>query len=270
MKILFTDLDGTLLNNQSRVSEYTKKVLEEMVSRGHKLVLSSGRPLDSIKGVAKADGLTYPGIYIVANNGSTVYDCDSDRIIMEKTVDFEYVDKVWNLCLDRGIHIQTYTSDSVVSCADDEEIKVYTSKIFLPVINTIKPLEVLTKKPYKLLAIELKDKSILDKLQADIIAKYGDTLNAIFSEPKYLEIFNRNAGKGEALKWLCEYLNIPIENSYAAGDQMNDLSMVQEAGHGIAMCNGAEMLMKQASIISTETNDEDGLAHLIEKYILEE
>ena len=51
---------------------------------------------------------------------------------------------------------------------------------------------------------------------------------------------------------------------------MNDLSMVQEAGHGIAMCNGAETLMKQASIISTETNDEDGLAHLIEKYILEE
>lgn len=268
MKILFTDLDGTLLNKQSRVSEYTKKVLAEMVAAGHKLVLSSGRPLDSIKGVARVDGLTYPGVYIVANNGSTVYDCDTGRIIMEKTVDFEYVDKVWKLCMDRGIHIQTYTSDSIVSCADDEEIKVYISKIFLPVINTENPLEVLKKEPYKMLAIELSDKSVLDRLQEDIIAMYGDRLNAIFSEPKYLEIFNKTAGKGDALIWLCNYLNIPIENSYAAGDQMNDLSMVLAAGNGIAMINGAEDLKAEADIISTETNDEDGLAHLIERYIL--
>lgn len=270
MKILFTDLDGTLLNNQSRVSEYTKKVLADMVAAGHKLVLSSGRPLDSIKGVAKADGLTYPGVYIVANNGSTVYECDTDQIIMEKTVSFDMVDKIWKLCKNRGIHIQTYTSDSVVSCADDEEIKVYTSKIFLPVICTDNPLDILSKEPYKLLAIELSDKSILDKLQEDIIEAYGDTLNAIFSEPKYLEIFNKTAGKGDALIWLCNHLNIPVKNSYAAGDQMNDLSMVQASGNGIAMCNGAEELKKSASIISTETNDEDGLAHVIEKYILQE
>ena len=269
MKILFTDLDGTLLNKQSRVSEYTQKVIARMVEEGHKLVLSSGRPLDSIRGVAQVDGLTYPGVYIVANNGSTVYDCDTKQILMEKTVNLELVDKVWKMCLERGIHIQTYTSDCIISCADDEEIKAYRSKIFLPVQFTREPLEVLTKAPYKVLAIQLHDKSILDKLQADITANFGDRLSAIFSEPEYLEIFNKTAGKGDALTWLCNYLEIPIEDSYAAGDAMNDMSMIKAAGNGIAMCNGAKELFEYASIISTETNDEDGLAHVIEKYILE-
>lgn len=268
MKILFTDLDGTLLNNQSRVSEYTKKIIEEMVKKGNKLVLSSGRPLDSIKGVAKVDGLTYPGVYICANNGSTIYDCDSEQIIMEKKVPFDMVKIIWDMCMERGIHIQTYTSDSVISCADDEEIKVYTSKIFLPVMVTKNPEEVMTTEPYKLLAISLYDKSVLDKLQEDVLRLYGDKMNAIFSEPKYLELFNATAGKGAALEWLCEHLGVDIEDSYAAGDAMNDMSMLKAAGNGIAMCNGASELFEVASIISNETNDDDGLAHVIEKYIL--
>ena len=91
MYILFTDLDGTLLNNQSRVSDFTKKVLDQFTGKGNRVVLSSGRALDSIKEVVQENGLHYPGMYISAFNGSLLYDCEQDKMIMEHRLSFEAV-----------------------------------------------------------------------------------------------------------------------------------------------------------------------------------
>ena len=77
MKILFTDLDGTLLNNQSMVSRNTKAFLDDFMRSGHKLVLSSGRPLLSILEVKEQAGLDYPGVLISASNVTLIYECYS-------------------------------------------------------------------------------------------------------------------------------------------------------------------------------------------------
>lgn len=261
-------MDGTILNDLSHVSEYTRNVLIKMTKAGNKLVLSSGRPLVSILGVIEAEKLDFEGIYVIANNGSTIYDCDKKEIILKKTVPMDMVSTIWNYCLDNNIHIQTYTEDSIVTAYEDEEIGVYKRRIFLPVIYTSNPKEVLKTEPYKLLAINLHNKSILDNLQKHIIDNYGDKITAIFSNDMYLEVINASAGKGSGLVWLCNHLAIDIKDSYAAGDAMNDLSMLEASANGIAMCNGDNKLFKAASIISEKTNDEDGLAHVIEKYIL--
>ncbi len=268
MKILFTDMDGTLLNDASHVSEHTKEILKKMTDAGHKFVLSSGRPIGSILQVVESDGLNYKGMYILANNGSTIYDCDAGKIILEKRVPMDMVKTIWNLAGKRGIHIQTYTNDSIVTPVHDKEIDVYMERIHLSVHFTDDPLNIITKEPYKLLAIELTDKTKLDKLADEIINTYGDKVTAIFSNDRYLEIINATSGKGAGLTWLCDYLNIPLEDAYGAGDAMNDLSMIEAAGNGIAMCNGDEALFASAQIISSKTNDEDGLADIIEKYIL--
>lgn len=267
-KILFTDMDGTLLNDASHVSKHTKEILQKMTDAGHKLVLSSGRPIGSILQVVESDDLHYKGMYILANNGSTIYDCDSKEVILEKRVPMDMVKAVWNLCRERGIHIQTYTDNSIVTHSHDEEIDVYMQRIHLDVQFTDDPLKVITREPYKLLAIELCDKARLELLSEEIIKRYGEAVTAIFSNDKYLEIINATSGKGAGLIWLCNYLNIPIENAYGAGDAMNDLSMIEAAGNGIAMSNGDHALFASAQIISEKTNDEDGLADIIEKYIL--
>jgi len=268
MKILFTDLDGTLLNDKSHVSDYTKEVLKKMTDAGHKLVLSSGRPLDSVRQVVEEDGLDFSGMYISANNGATIYDLDKQEIILEKRVPMDMVHKVWDLCLERGVHIQTYTADGIVTPVHDREIDVYTERIHLKINYADNPEEVLTVCPFKLLAIELYDKSVLEALKKDIIEQFGDKLTAIFSNDRYLEIFDATAGKGQSLKWLCNELGIDIKDSYAAGDEMNDQSMIEAAGNGIFMCNGNPALMDSADIVSEYSNDEDGLARVIEEYIL--
>lgn len=84
IKILFTDMDGTLLLNNSTVSDEMKAALDRLIRNGHKLVLTSGRPLDSILEVMQASDLFYPGTLVISNNGSLIYDCTAGAPLMEK------------------------------------------------------------------------------------------------------------------------------------------------------------------------------------------
>lgn len=258
MKILFTDLDGTLLNDNSLVSEATKEYLIEFTNAGNKLVLASGRPLDSILEVKDKAGLDFQGIYVTSNNGALVYDCDNAQNILEVRLDYDTVSQVWNMATTNNLHIQTYTDNSIISSASDSEIEYYTRRIHLPVIVSSNPLDVLTVPPFKLLSIELDNHDRLEKFK-DTIKNTVNGIDCIFSNPKYLEIFSDKAGKGSSLRWLCNYLGIDIKDSIAAGDAANDLSMMTAAGTSIAMCNGDPDLFKYATHVSQYTNDEDGL-----------
>lgn len=267
-KILFTDLDGTLLNNNSQIGEEMRTALKEMTSRGHCLVLSSGRPLDSILEVKELAGIDSANVYIIATNGSIIYDCNKKEILKEIRVSFDEVEKVWNLAAEHGIHIHTYTANEIISAKEDEEIIYYRRRIHLPLLLSNNPLEILKLPPHKLLMIDLHDHDRLCQMQTLLESQFADRLQTVFSNPYYLEVFSKESGKGNALRWLCDYLGIPVSNSFAAGDAQNDLSMLNAAGTSIVMCNGAEDVKQQADIITTRTNDECGLADIIYEKIL--
>lgn len=267
-KILFTDLDGTLLNNDSRVVGEMKQALDDMCAAGHILVLSSGRPLNSILEVMKDAGIDQPGMYVIANNGTLIYDCDKKESVLEQRVSYEDVNKLWDLAKEQGIHIQTYTDEEIVTQTEDEEIAFYRRRIHMPLVLTEDPLTVLTKEPYKLLCIDLKDHERIAAFQRLVEEKAGSTLQTVFSNPMYLEIFSKQAGKGNGLRFLCEYLQIPIEDSIAAGDAQNDLSMLEAAGLSVAMCNGEDALKSVADVVTKRDNHACGLADVIREYIL--
>lgn len=267
-KILFTDLDGTLLNNRSQIDEEMKQALQDMTANGHYLVLSSGRPLDSILEVKKLAGINFPNVYIIASNGAVIYDCDTEKVIHEIRVSYEDVIDIWNFAKEYHVHVQTYTSDSIITAIEDEEIAYYRQRIHLPLILSDTPLEVLKQPPHKLLLIDLHDHARIAGIQTLLEQAYGDRLQTVFSNSYYLEVFAKEAGKGNSLRHLCEHLNIPIANSYAAGDAENDLSMLQAAGTAIVMCNGTDGVKKYADIITKRSNDECGLVDIIYKFIL--
>ncbi len=267
-KILFTDLDGTLLNNRSQIDEEMKLALQEMTSKGHYLVLSSGRPLDSILEVKELAGIDFPNVYIIASNGAVIYNCDKDEIVHEIRVSFEDVSDIWNFAKEQQAHVQTYSDDSIITAVEDEEIAYYRHRIHLPLILSNTPWEVLKQPPHKLLLIDLHDHERLAYIQTLLEQSFGDRLQTVFSNPYYLEVFAKDAGKGNSLRHLCDYLDIAIANSYAAGDAENDLSMLQAAGTAIVMCNGTDELKKHADIITKRSNDDCGLADIIYEYIL--
>ncbi|MDE7283671.1 MAG: Cof-type HAD-IIB family hydrolase [Lachnospiraceae bacterium] len=260
MKILFTDLDGTLLNNQSMVSENTKAFLDDFIHAGNKLVLSSGRPLNSILEVKELASLAYPGILIIAYNGALIFDCDSQSAILEKRLPLSYVSYLQEQAKSQNLHIQTYTDSEVVNIADDEEIRFYRRRIHLPLVLADNYASFLKKEPFKMLAIHLKDHGRLTDFCDSISEWAADKVQYIFSNDYYLEIFNKDAGKGNAIRYVCDYFNISRSNTYAAGDAQNDISMLEAAGCGIAMLNAADIVKKSADAITVKDNDNDGLA----------
>ena len=264
MKILFTDLDGTLLNNESQISEKTKLFLDEFIRSGNKLVLSSGRPLLSVLEVKENAHLDYPGIIIIANNGTLIYDCDSKTPLLEKRLPLPYVAYLQAQAKAQGLHIQTYTDDSVVCMTEDDEIRFYRRRIHLPLLLAEDYAAFLPKEPLKMLAIHLSDHAKLTAF-CDSIADWAvDKIQYIFSNDYYLELFDKDAGKGNAIRFVCDYFHIPLADSYAAGDADNDISMLKAAGCGIAMANAAPAVKKAADVITLKDNDNDGLAEFMQ------
>ena len=92
-------------------------------------------------------------------------------------------------------------------------------------------------------------------------------IQTIYSNTMYLELFDWNAGKGNAVRFICDYFNVPLSDTYAAGDAENDISMLEAAGTGIAMANASDNVKKHADIITELDNDKNGLADLMQKLL---
>lgn len=260
MKILFTDLDGTLLNNKSTVSHKTKDFLDEFIRSGNKLVLSSGRPLKSILEVKEQAGLSYPGVFVIAYNGTLIYDCDRQAPILEKRMPLSYVSYLQEQADALQLHIHTYTDNAVVSSSEDEEIRYYRQKIHLPLILAKNYACALTDAPFKMLAIHLHERARLLAF-CDAIHDWAiDKVRYIFSNDYYLELFVKDAGKGNAVRFVCDYCGVPVSDAYGAGDAENDISMLEAAGCGIAMANASPKVKEAADVITSLDNDNDGLA----------
>lgn len=267
MKMLFTDLDGTLLNNDSMVSPETKAFLDDFLANGNKLILSSGRPLDSILEVKRDAGLTQKGILLTCSNGTLIYDCDNRCPILEKRLPMAYVSYLQEKAKEYGLHVQTYRDDAIISPADDPEIRFYRRKIHLPLIISPDLTQALDKEPFKMLAISLDDFEKLESFRKGIADWTEDKIQTIYSNTMYLELFDWNAGKGNAVRFICDYFNVSLSDTYAAGDAENDISMLEAAGTGIAMANASDNVKKHADIITELDNDKNGLADMMQKLL---
>lgn len=271
MKLLFTDLDDTLLNNQSQVSPKTRAFLDEFLAAGNRLVFCSGRPLMSVLEVKEKAGLAQSGIFVSCSNGSLIYDCDNRRIIKKISLPLSYVSYLQKQAEAFSLHIQTYRDgdggEAVISPADDEEIRFYRRRIHLPLVVSENLVDALTEEPCKMLAISLHNLDKLQTFQKSIAGWAEGKVRTIYSSDKYLEIFDWNAGKGSSLLFLCSYLGIPVSDSYAAGDAENDISMLEAAGCGIAMKNASDTVKAHADVVTDLDNDQDGLADMMRKLL---
>lgn len=271
MKLLFTDLDETLLNNQSQVSPETRAFLDEFLSSGNKLVLASGRTLMSVLEVKEQTGLNQPGIFLSCSNGTLIYDCDNRHTIMKKGLPLSYIPYLQEQAKALSLHIQTYrdeeNGEAIVTPADNEEIHFYRRRIHIPVVVSENLIDALTEEPCKMLAISLHNFEKLETFRKNIADWAENKVRTIYSNDHYLELFDWNAGKGSSLLYLCDYLGIPVSDTYAAGDADNDISMLEAAGCGIAMKNATDNVKAHADVVTDLDNDQNGLADMMYKLL---
>lgn len=258
-KIIFVDLDGTLLNDQKIITPLTHQSIRGFLERGNYFVICTGRPINSALQIFQSLQLPPEGCYIISFNGAQIYDCTSQKTIHRCEVSADLITLIFDLAESYGLHCQTYTDTHILSKADNEEMKFYRKNIHMPLTVTEDILGEMDVMPCKVMTIELHDLEKQEKFRVELKEKTGNQLQLMYSNPYYLEIFSAAAGKGQAVRTLCDILNIPLEDSMAAGDQQNDLSMIQAVGLGIAMCNGSEEVKAAADVVTADDNNHDGL-----------
>lgn len=259
-KIIFIDLDETLCRDDKSVGKENYEALEK-ASQDNIIVLCTGRRLAKILPITKGHNFCS---YIIALNGSQIYDVKNKTILMEDTIDYEIVEYVYNMTHSDSIvtmcsGLIRYTND--VKYAEDilidESILKNLKNLNIPQIVLIGNYnELLEHKK------ELTGKVNITNVSRDLL--YENPEQEVVAT--FIDISSDNASKGSGIKCLLEYLNISKDDAIAIGDGLNDLSMFHEVGYKVAMENGDEFLKKEASFI-TKSNNESGVAYFLNNYL---
>ena len=266
-KILFLDLDGTLLNDQKRISPENQQAVHLALSRGHRVVIASGRPLKSAIIQAEAIGLDGPGCYLIAYNGAVIYDCAKKQEIFRRTLDLDSLYALFDEANRRKIYIQTYDGDDVIleSRNSSEIARRYCSLIDMSfrVVDNIR--EELSGPPPKALLIDFEGRMFTEPMRKNLAGR----VDTFFSSAYYLEAVAAGQNKGRAVLDLCQLLHFPVRNTVAAGDEANDIPMIRTAGIGAAMKNASPDVKAASNYVTRRDNNHDGVAEIIYHFLLE-
>lgn len=293
MKILFSDLDGTLLTDEKLILDEDMSAIQQMLDRGNKFLITTGRPLTSAKLMAKKYGFFKPGFYLVSFNGGLIFDCATEKSILTRRIPVESVKFIMDEAHARGMHAHTYAGDLVISEYETDQLKAYCTAMqmdYLVVDNVCEyfaeiencatqnapnvPINVVVKpavtdnSPIKVNVITPYDHSSLEIFRAEMRKTTQGHLFDVFSKPEMLEFSNLKSNKGDAVRFMADFYKVPLADTIACGDEENDCPMIEAAGMGVAMCNGSDIVKSKADYITERDNNHGGIAEVIRKFVL--
>ena len=267
--LLVLDVDGTLHNSHREISDATKNALIEAQKRGKTIAIASGRSIAGIRQTASAISLEEYGGYVIAYNGTTVINCKTGECIYNQTLPADLIAPVYEEAAKLQVAIMAYrdsakeiivaggvtdyvAADAAASCVTIRETDQFVKELSFP-INKI----FVSGEPDKMKEVE----RILQR-------KFGSVLNVFRSDPYYVELLPKYTDKGVAVDKLVKYMDITKERVMCVGDSNNDLPMLRYAGMGVAMGNASDRIKEQADYV-TDSNDDDGIVKVIEKFMTE-
>lgn len=263
-KLLVLDLDGTLTNQKKEITPHTRETLIRAQEKGVRIVLASGRPTYGIAPLAEELRLGDFEGYILSYNGGQIIDWRTKELMYENELDPEVYPYLHECARKNGFIILSYKDEYIVSeDAGDPYVQheAFLNKMpsitvpdFLEAINFPVPKCLIVGKPEPLAVLERKMKQDLE-----------GRMNVFRSEPFFLELVPNGIDKARSLSVLLDKLGMTREEMVAVGDGFNDLSMIQFAGLGVAMANAQEVVKQHADYI-TLSNEEDGVAAVVERF----
>lgn len=260
------DLDGTLLNSKKEISKRNKETIIKASKAGAKIMLASGRPLPGMKKIARALRLDEMGGYMLSFNGGMIVDCKSGEVLRRETISPDLYYTIVHIAHKVGVTALTYDSEGIITeNADDEYVKLEAKINNIPIkqvfhLNEVAALD----PPVKFLMVG--EHNILKQAQAALNEKLKDEVEVFFSEPYFLEIMPRGIEKATSLEFLLNIIGMDKKHLMACGDGFNDIPMMKYAGLSVAMDNAQAETKEWADFIAP-SNDDDGVAVAIEKYI---
>lgn len=265
-KVLVLDLDGTLTNSNKEITPDTKDAIMKMQKMGHKVVLASGRPTPGVEPIAEELKLDKFGGYILSYNGGMIKECKSGEVVYQQTLPKEVVPKLFKMADELNIGLASYDSDGIIANDNRNKYIELESRITnLPIQYRKDAAEYIDFPVNKCLGTV--DPEIAQEKEEEYKKRFGDILTISRSEPFFIEITPKGIDKAASLEKFCEITGNTRENMIACGDGFNDISMIKYAGTGVAMAN-AQAEVKDVADFITASNDEDGVARVIEEFIM--
>ena len=264
-KFLVLDLDGTLTNNKKEITEHTLRTLIEAQKRGVKIVLASGRPTYGIAPIAEKLELKKYGGYILSYNGGEITNWQTGELMYENVLEDDVLPYLYQCAKENNFAIVTYKDKYVLTEHPNDEYVL--KEAILNVMETKKVdnfLEAIDFPVAKCLIVG--EATRLAELEKKMYEALKDRMGVYRSEPYFLELVPKGIDKAQSLAVLLDKVGIRREEVIACGDGFNDLSMIRYAGLGVAMQN-AQPVVREAADFITLSNDEDGVAHVVERFI---
>lgn len=265
-KILVLDLDGTLTNSKKEITPHTCDVLIRAQQQGVRLVLASGRPTYGIVPLADELRLGEFEGYILSYNGGQIIDWKTKELMYENVLSPEVYPYLYECARKSSSVLLSYKDEFIISENADNQYVQYEA--FLNKMKSItvpRFLDVFTFPVAKCLIVGEPD--VLAGLEIEMKEVLKDRMNVFRSEPFFLELVPQGIDKARSLAVLLEELGLSKDNMVACGDGFNDLSMIRFAGLGVAMAN-AQPLVREAADYITLSNEEDGVADVVERFII--
>ncbi len=267
IKLIAIDLDGTLLTDEKTISDKNKAILSKAKKQGVKVVICTGRPLIAIESYLNRLELRDPGDYSITFNGGAIQKNDTGEELLSYALTLRDVQDMAEVMTELDLPLDIISVDTCINLT--------TSKSQKSLYKTLNPLlKFKTMSPE-----ELDDSIIFNKMVVGVDADYLDEklkglskewyerFNIMKSRTCLLEIIHSDVSKANGIDLLAKKLGIEQSEVMAIGDEENDVSMIEYAGMGVVMANGNERVKKLAQFV-TKSNEEDGVAYAVEKFVL--
>lgn len=267
IKLVATDLDGTLLNSNMEISDTNLSALKRCVDEGIHIVVATGRSLYSIpEQVRKIEGLKY----LICANGAKIHDNSSEELLYAKYIDSDALRRIWHVFEDDSIICEMfwdgkpYVSQSLYSEPEAFGIPTWFIDYFRRSRTPIDDILAFTAEHISEIEnVNFLFKEIELKVQLNNYFESMDCFELTSSFPFNLEIGGVGVNKAAALDFICKDLDITPNEVMSFGDNANDTAMIKYSGVGVAMDNAVSSV-KEASVFVTLDRDDDGVGYAID------
>lgn len=258
-KAVFLDLDDTLLDKNKNISEENKEAIKYVNEKGGMVCIASGRHIESTK---KYWNMIDANRYIIYSNGAGIYDCYENENIFLADIEKDICLNLYNYAMQNNVCIRFDTPYG--RYITDEKyiinIEILITEEIIDLISNNKILQISilsTEEENRTKVINYINENIPKTVKIENVFMTGKS-NEFFA----INIVNTNVSKGNAIYGLCKFLKIDINDVIAIGDGVNDISMIKNAGLGVAMEN-AEPEVKAVAKEITGNCNESGVAQIL-------
>ena len=267
IKLVTIDIDGTLLNSNKELTSEVKTAIKKATVQGVNIVLATGRPTIGVLDLVKELELDNEHGFMITYNGAMIQNAGTEEVLIEHPLSHDDFLDIELLARKLGVHF--HAQDYSRMYTPNRDLSEYTiheaTLTGIPV--SYRTISEMTPDMKIIKSMMIDKEEILDEAISKIPTDFSDRFAIVKSAPFYLEVLNKQATKGEAVKELAAKLNITLDEVMAIGDNENDLSMIETAGIGVAMGNAVPSVKEAANQITT-SNDEHGVAHALTQWVL--